>query len=419
VAATVQVDRSRSAARIEADVEALAGRDYTVSETAISRYAYTQAYRNTLDYFRRELEAIGFRVEEDPVGNLVARNRPRGEKVFGVGSHCDSNRNGGRYDGTLGVVTALEICRLNEELGLDLPLQLVSFLEEESSGFAQPLLGSRIVAQRVTEEDLRTYRAIDDGRPFWDHAREAGYEPERWRECRHMLDDLACWIELHIEQGRVLQDAGERIGVVTAIVGLIWADLVVRGRADHAGGTPMGYRRDASVVAAECVLELERLATEAARSVATVGTAGENDTFPGIINAIPGEVRLGLDIRSVDRSTYRRVETAIAEFARDAAERRGMTADYVRRNETPPTGMDEDVVAALEAAARTSGEPYRLMPSGGGHDTQLVAPLVPSAMVFVPCRDGISHSPDEEANPADAALGAEIVLNAIGSLAGR
>src|SRR5204863_4767708 len=178
------VERSRSAERIERDIETLTGSDYTLSDEAIRRYAYTKVYRNTLDYFTRELRALRFEVSKDPVGTLVARNRPRGEKVFGIGSHCDSNRNGGKYDGTMGVVTALEVCRLNAELGLGLPLQLISFLEEEGSGFGQMLLGSRIVAQRVTEEELReSFRSIDDGRSFWEHAREAGYAPERWREC--------------------------------------------------------------------------------------------------------------------------------------------------------------------------------------------------------------------------------------------
>src|SRR5262245_27815495 len=169
-----------SAERVARDIETLSGPDYTLSSEAIRRYAYTPVYRNTLDHFTRALEELGFDVYEDPVGTLVARNRPVGEPVFGIGSHCDSNRNGGRYDGTMVVVTALEVCRLNEELGLGLPLQLISFLEEEGSGFGQMLLGSRIVAQRVEEEDLRErFRAIDDDRSFWDHAAGAGYEPER------------------------------------------------------------------------------------------------------------------------------------------------------------------------------------------------------------------------------------------------
>ena len=172
--------------------------------------------------------------------------------MFGVGSHCDSNRNGGRYDGTMGVVTALEVCRLSAEHGLDLPLQLVSFLEEEGSGFGQMLLGSRIMLQRVTEEDLRErFLAIDDGRSFWEHAEAAGYEPARWRESIEVLDGLTGWIEMHIEQARVLQDTGKRIGIVNAIAGYVHADVFVTGRGDHAGATPMGLRLDPTTVLAE------------------------------------------------------------------------------------------------------------------------------------------------------------------------
>ena len=206
----IGVDRERSAARIEREIETLSGPEFTTSSEAIRRYAYTPEYRRTLDHFGAALRELGFTVDEDPVGTLVARNRPPGEPAFGIGSHCDSNRNGGRYDGTMGVVTALEVCRLSAEHGLDLPLQLVSFLEEEGSGFGQMLLGSRIMLQRVTEDDLRErFRAVDDGRSFWEHAEAAGYEPARWRESIHVLDGLTGWIEMHIEQARVLQDTRE------------------------------------------------------------------------------------------------------------------------------------------------------------------------------------------------------------------
>ncbi|MDP9410140.1 MAG: Zn-dependent hydrolase [Actinomycetota bacterium] len=411
----LSIDRAMSAGRIEQDIEILAGPDYTRSEEAIRRYAYTPEYRNTLDYFIGELETLGFEHYEDPVGTLVARNRPRGEKVFGVGSHCDSNRNGGKYDGTMGVVAALEVCRLNEELGLDLPLQLVSFLEEEGSGFGQMLLGSRIIAQRVTEEELREgFRAIDDGRSFWEHAKEAGYDPGRWQEAVHTIDDLIGWIELHIEQARVLQDTDKRLGIVNAIAGYVHADITVHGRSDHAGATPMGFRQDAGLVAAECMLELERLAREAGRG--TVGTVGEMELRPNLINAVPGEAQFSLDIRGVDEEGFRGVARDIAAFAKEAAERRGMTADYVQRQTLSATPLDERVVGALEKAAEASGEAYVAMHSGAAHDTMSIADRVPSAMVFVPCKDGISHSPEEDADPADAALGAEVMLNAIREL---
>lgn len=406
------IDRERSAARIERDIETLAGPDYTLSDEAIRRYAYTPVYRNTLDYFTRELEALGYEVGEDPVGTLVARNRPPGERAFGIGSHCDSNRNGGKYDGTLGVVTALEVCRLNEELGLGLPLQLISFLEEEGSGFGQMLLGSRIMAQRVTDEDMQErFRALDDGRSFWEHAREAGYAPEGWRESIHLLDGLTGWIEMHIEQARVLQDTGNRVGIVTAIAGYVHADVIVHGRGDHAGATPMDFRLDPGLPLAESILELERLARAAGQG--TVGTVGEIEVHPSLINAIPERIRFSLDIRGVDEEAYGGVARDIATFVRHAAERRGMAAEVRERQTLAPTRLDARIVAALEEAARTAGEPFMLMASGAAHDTMCVADHVPSAMVFVPCRDGISHSPLEDADPADAALAAEIILNAI------
>jgi len=310
------------------------------------------------------------------------------------------------------VVVALEVCRLNEDLGLGLPLQLVSFLEEEGSGFGQMLLGSRIIAQRVTEEELREgFRAVDDGRSFWEHAEEAGHEPGRWREAIHVLDDLIGWIELHIEQARVLQDTGNRIGVVNAIAGYVHADITVHGRGDHAGATPMGFRQDAGLVAAECMIELERLALEAGKG--TVGTVGEIELRPNLINAVPGEARFSLDVRGVDEEGFRGVARDIAAFAREAARRRGMTADYAQRQTLPATPLDGRVTGPLEEAAEASGEPYLVMHSGAAHDTMSIADRVPSAMVFVPCKDGISHSPEEDAEPADAALGAEIMLNAV------
>ena len=412
----VQIDRTRSAARIEREIETLSGAAFTTSREAIRRYAFTPEYRRTLDHFTTALEELGFTVTADPVGTLVARNRPPGEPAFGIGSHCDSNRNGGRYDGTMGVVTALEVCRLAEEHGLGLPLQLISFVEEEGSGFGQMLLGSRIMLQRVSEHDLRErFLALDDGRSFWEHAESAGYEPSRWRESIRVLDGLTGWIEMHIEQARVLQDTGKRIGVVNAIAGYVHSDVRVHGRGDHAGATPMGMRLDPTTVLAETVLELERLATEA--GAGTVGTIGEIEVDPGLINAVAADLRFSLDVRGPDDERFQSVATAAAAFALGAAERRGMNASHEERQTLPATALDAVIVGALEASAAESGEPWTTMHSGAAHDTMCVAERVPSAMVFVPCKDGISHHPAEEADPGDAALAAEIILNAIAALA--
>jgi hydantoinase/carbamoylase family amidase len=411
-ASRLRIDRELARERIARDVETLSGPGFTSSDTAIRRYAYTPEFRRTVDWFRARWEELGYDVWEDPVGTLVAQNVPAGTPVYGIGSHCDSNRNGGRWDGTLGVVVALEVCRLAREHGLELPLRGVAFLEEEGSGFGQMLLGSRICAGRVQEGDLRErFRAVDDGRLFWAHATEAGHEPERWREASRVLEDLAGWVECHIEQGRVLQDHGERLGIVEAIAGYVHADISVTGRADHAGATPMDLRVDALLVAAEVALELERLATAAGHG--TVGTVGEVEVDPGLINVVPGRARISLDIRGTEEAAFRGVAEEIAAFAARAAERRGAAASWRERQSVPATPMDARLVAALDGAAAASGEHYRRMFSGAAHDTMCVADRAPTAMVFVPCRDGISHAPEEEADPADAALACEVVINAL------
>ncbi len=392
-------------------IEALAGPDHTSSVAAIRRYAYTSEYRRTIDYFAAAFRELGYDVWEDPLGTFVARNRPAGTPAFGLGSHCDSNRNGGKYDGTLGVVVALEVCTLAAELGLDLPLQVVSFLEEEGSGFGLMLLGSRIVAGDVTERELREVTAIDDGESLWTHAERAGHQPERWRECARVLDDLSGWLELHIEQGRVLQDTGGRIGLVEAIAGYVHADLTFTGRADHAGATPMGWRADAGLAAAETALEAERLAQRAGEG--TVATVGRLELDPGLINVVPGRAWMTLDCRSPHQESFEGVARDLERYARRRAELRSLDLAWEERVTVPATQLDAQLVDRLDHSACASGTSPLRMISGAAHDTMYVAPRIPSAMVFVPCEDGISHSPQESADPRDAALGAEIMLNAI------
>jgi allantoate deiminase len=398
-------DLDASARRIAADVEALTGDRYTAGGPGITRYAYTDEYAATLDYFRAAFEDIGFAVWFDPVGTLVASNVGPGERAFGLGSHCDSNRNGGPWDGTLGVVCALEACRV---AGDALPLRVISFLEEEASGFGQMLLGSRIVLGAVTDEELASYRD-EHGVAFLEAAARAGYRPDEIARAGEILDGLEGWIELHIEQGRVLQDTAARLGVVDAIAGYVHADVTVHGRADHAGATPMGWRSDAGLTAAEALVELERIVTD--HSPDTVGTVGALTLHPGIINVIPGRAELTLDIRSVS-GDHERVYAALGDFLSARTGARDQRVELHERNRVPATPMDAHVVEALERAARMSGAPWRRMPSGAAHDTQMVARRVPSAMLFVPCRDGISHSPEESADPADAALGVQVMLAA-------
>ncbi|MGE0065731.1 MAG: Zn-dependent hydrolase [Solirubrobacterales bacterium] len=393
----------------------MSGPDYTRSSTAISRYSYTPEYANTVRFFAEALEQLGYRASLDPVGNLIARNRPDGVPTFGIGSHCDSNRNGGKYDGTLGVVAALELCRLESELGLDLPLQVVVPIEEEGSGFGHTMLGSAIIAQATTEELLRSLPALDDGEPFWAHAEAAGFEPARWRECGNALDQMLGWMELHIEQGRLLQDAETPIGIVDAIVGIVHADVRFTGSADHAGSTPMDIRRDAGAEAARLTVNIFDLAKASLSGV--VATVGEYELDPGLINVVPGAARLSLDVRGPDSDEIDEIIGRALADAEASASAHGLQIEHSERFRVMPTPMDDTVIAALDAAAGQAGVRHMTMRSGSCHDSMHIARNVPGAMVFVPCRDGISHSPLEHAETADAALGVEIMLNALLSLA--
>ncbi|MGK2938609.1 MAG: Zn-dependent hydrolase [Solirubrobacteraceae bacterium] len=402
---------ARSAARLEADINIVSGPAFTASPDAICRYAWTPGYQATLGWLRVQFTALGFTCHLDPVGNFFARNRPPGEPVMGLGSHCDSNRSGGAYDGTLGVVAALELCRVAADRGLDLPLQIVAFLEEEASGFGELLLGSRIIAGHVTAEDLESrVFAIDDGRSFADHARDAGLAPERADEAVQTLDGLVGWIELHIEQGRVLQDTGLTFGLVRAIAGYEHGDLCFDGRADHAGATPMDQRQDAGVAAGLCIGALEELATAAGGG--TVGTVGEIVVEPGIINVIPEHARISYDVRGPDDARVGAVVADLVREARRQADRRGLGFAPFQRHRVPAQALDEALCGHIEAVLRRVGAPWQPMVSGAAHDTMSIAPLVPSAMLFVPCRDGISHHPSEYADIHDAALGVHVLLDA-------
>ena len=413
-AATAPEDLASSAERIAADVERLAHPPYTAEGRGITRHAYTPPYAATVDFFAQELGALGFDVGFDPVGTLVARNVPAGRPALGIGSHCDANRGGGRWDGTLGCVVALEVCRLAAGRGLSLPLQVMAFLEEEGSGFGQMLLGSRIMAGRIDQAELDAL-TDEDGTPFLEAARAAGHPADDWRRSGQALDGLAAWLEVHIEQGRVLQDTRTQLGVVDRIAGYVHADLSISGRADHAGATPMGFRSDAGLTAAEIVVELERLTVAAAPDA--VGTVGSLSLAPGLINVIPERAELTVDARSASGAHVGVFERLVA-FARERAAARGQEVTVRERARVEPQPLSPAVADLAEQVAGEVGASVRRMASGAVHDTQLVASAgVPSAMLFVPCRDGISHSPAEHAEPADAALAAHVCLGALERLA--
>jgi allantoate deiminase len=397
-------DVRESARRLERDIQELSR--FSGPGPGVSRLSFTPEYRSALGYLEEEFGGIGFETYYDPVGNFVASNVPVGERCVALGSHVDSVPNGGRFDGTAGVLCALEVARLMP----DASLKVFSFVEEEGSRFGRGILGSRCAVGSVSEEDLRVYRD-PDGVSFYEAAIEAGHEPARVADCTANLDGVERYVEVHIEQGRVLEEGGEEVGVVEAIAGLVHGTLEVEGSADHAGATPMDLRSDAGLTAAEIVVELERLVRGVGKT--TVGTVGRVELHPGALNVIPGRAEVELDVRDVEESRVEEILDGIVDFARGRAEERGQRITYREHLRTAPVGMAREVVSALEDACGRTGVSYRKMVSGAGHDAMMVARRVPAGMLFVPSREGISHSPEEFTEPLYLARAVTVLLEAV------
>jgi allantoate deiminase len=397
-------DVRESARRLERDIQELSR--FSGPGPGVTRLSFTPEYRSALGYLEEEFGGIGFETYYDPVGNFVASNVPVGERCVALGSHVDSVPNGGRFDGTAGVLCALEVARLMP----DASLKVFSFVEEEGSRFGRGILGSRCAVGSVSEEDLRGYRD-PDGVSFYDAAKEAGHEPARVADCTANLDGVERYVEVHIEQGRVLEEGGQEVGVVEAIAGLVHGTLEVEGSADHAGATPMDLRSDSGLTAAEIMVELERLVRGAGKTA--VGTVGRVELHPGALNVIPGRAEVGLDVRDVKESRVDEILDGIVAFARGRAEERGQQITYREHLRTAPVGMSREVVAALEDACGRTGVSCRKMVSGAGHDAMMVARRVPAGMLFVPSREGISHSLEEFTEPLHLARAVTVLLEAV------
>lgn len=380
------VDLATVAQRLESEINQFA--KFSCSGEGVTRLSFTPEYEAAISYLAGEFEKLGFRANLDPVGNFIASNIESGERCVALGSHVDSVPRGGRFDGTAGVLCALEVARIAPNL----PLKVFSFVEEEGARFGSGLLGSRCVAGGVDVDELKEHRD-SEGMSFYESAEEAGCDPDRVEDCAQSLEGVECYLEIHIEQGRVLEEAGEEIGVVEAIAGVVHAQIEIEGRADHAGATPMNLRSDAALTAAETIVELDRVAREVGESA--VGTVGKIDLRPGALNVIPGLATVGLDVRDVDEERRDEILEGITRFARKRAEGRGQSVGYLEHLRSEPTLMDSSLTIVLKEAAGRLRIPHRVMPSGAGHDAMIVARRVPAGMLFIPSRGGVSHAPEE------------------------
>jgi len=396
-----------SATDIGADIDALAR--ITDPDRPWTRRAFSPRFDEGRDYLQRRFLDEGLQVSTDAGGNLIGRREgsdPQAGTIM-LGSHSDTVPDGGRFDGVAGVVVALEVARILSRRGVALRhnLAVVDFLAEEVSIFGVSCIGSRAMAGVLPQDWLgRT----SEGRDLATAIRDVGGAPQDLEG--PLCDDLRAFLELHIEQGPVLEREKTALGVVTAIVGISRVEIEISGRPDHAGTTPMGLRADALAAAARLVSEIERRATALSSGPGHfTATVGEFAISPNAANVVPARVRMLVDIRA------ERVEDkeAFLSWLTGLKADTGNTIDARLISDNPGVRMDEGLQDMVAEAASRLDTPYRKMVSGAGHDAAFLTRLCPSVMVFVPCRGGRSHCPEEWAETVDLALAAEVLANTV------
>jgi len=382
----------------------------------VTRLPFTEHHRAALDLLRGWMEGAGLQVRLDDAGTLIGRlDGPEGAPTFLMGSHQDSVREGGAYDGIMGVVLPLlALERLRAE-GVRLPftVEILAFADEEGVRFPTALLGPRALAGTVDmgvldmqDADGVTLRAAMEG---------FGLHPDAIPGLARPPAGIIGYLETHIEQGPVLERAGQALGVVTAICGIERHPITVTGQTGHAGTLPMEGRRDALVGAAALVAEVHRLAQS---TDGLLGTVGYLEVAPNAVNAVPREVRLTAEFRSADDAVRDGGGAALHRFAAALADRSGLGIDIRRSYAQPAQPCDAALSDRLETAIRDQGGAGLRLASGATHDASAMADLCPVAMLFVRCRDGLSHTPAEHADPADMGAAVTAIVAVLKGLAG-
>ena len=369
----------------------------------LTRRFGTRALNRAADLVERWMEDAGLAVRRDAVGNVVGRTGGAG-LPFVLGSHLDSVPNAGRYDGPLGILVAIAAVGRLSAGGArpSVPLEVVAFADEEGTRFGTAYLGSAAYTGTFEREWLEL--VDDDGITLAEAIAASGGDPEA--AIRSAPPELAGYLEVHIEQGPVLERAGLPVGVVTAVAGQTRVRVVVRGEAGHAGTVPMTARRDALAAAAEVVLAVERVGRSVEGLVATVGAL---ELSPNVGNVVPGEARMLLDIRHADDAVRAEAAGAIRAEVERVASARAAEASWTLRYDTPAVELSPDLRRALGGAIEGGGHSVRTLVSGAGHDAVVLSRVCPAAMLFVRCAGGISHDPRESVDEADVAVALDVV----------
>jgi len=400
--------------RLKSDLEALAqvGRD---PRGGISRPSFSQADFAARAWLKERICEAGLCYRQDGAGNVFGRLGGEGAAVL-VGSHLDTVLNGGAFDGATGVLAGLECLRRIKEAGTPLskPLELVSFTDEEGN-LVGDFLGSRAFAGLLNKEEMEK-GVTSFGRPLKDILAGTEFSLESILNAHRERPKFEAYLELHIEQGAVLETEDIPIGIVERIAGKSYRQCTFTGKADHSGTTPLELRHDAFLATADFVLRGTRLvATEHYGSMITVGKV---TVLPGSFSVVPGRVDFTLDVRSASAETLEILDKDLLALALDIAKTRGLSFHSRVVDRTTPAALSDRVIGVLEEECRKLGYPSMRMTSGAGHDAQIVSGLAEVGMIFIPCVDGTSHAPGEMINWGDLEKGANLLLNALIRLAG-
>ena len=379
-------------------------------DSGVDRPSLSEAHLAARKWFREHISASGFEFRTDGAGNhsaILPCDDPSAPTLI-LGSHLDSVPNGGRFDGALGVMAALEVLKTVRENGIRLKVQLEAMDFTDEEGTLVGLLGSAALAGHLSKENLESPRG---GRErLLEGMRRAGLTEAGMLSAARTKESLAGYLELHIEQGKRLEKSGTDVGIVTAIVGIWSYKLSFIGKADHAGSTTMEDRRDASLGASAFTLAArEMVMREFPNCVVNVG---KMDFAPGAFNIVPAQVDVSLEFRSPDEEEFNRLDTALLELAAREAKRFDLELRSEFLGKHSPSLMDSDVRGAFAAACDVLGLSHMPLPSGAGHDGQSLADLCPVGMIFVPSADGASHSPREFTKWEDCVNGANVLLQA-------
>ena len=394
--------------RLVKDFEAMA--QLTAPGEGINRLAFTDADWAGRQYIIDRMTDAGLSVEIDDFGNVIGYKI--GKKpdlpVVMVGSHTDSVPNGGNYDGVVGVLSAIEVIRsmIDDGYEPDHTIAVVDFMCEESGRFGNATLGSKAMRGELTVQDL--HRLVDkQGISLYEALKGRNLNPDGIETMAYKRP-VKSFTEIHIEQGKVLEHEQKTIGIVTGIAAPERFYVTVRGNADHSGATPMNLRHDALCGASKIILGIEEIASMQ-EEPPVVGTVGVVEVTPGAMNVIPGTVKLGVDIRSISKAARNSVVTLVKEFIDITAGKRGLSYTIETIAQDHPVEMHPTMIREIEEAVKSVGVEYMTMPSGAGHDAMHWAEVVPTGMVFIPCRDGISHNPAEFAEMDDIITGAAVL----------